>query len=165
MSFGSWGRGFAGALVLVLMLGLSACGGGDSSTEAEAAGAPPIVPRKIFEKKSKAICDRANEERGEGIEALYERRARETGEGLGAVGTFEGIQKVAAPSLRREIPELEAVGLPKGAAYEAEEVWQTLRTVLHEVEVEGWYAWRSAKLLPPFRNRAHKFGLDGCIIN
>ncbi|HET9678154.1 MAG TPA: hypothetical protein VFP21_11700, partial [Solirubrobacterales bacterium] len=66
---------------------------------------------------------------------------------------------------KRELKELEAIGLPEGKAYEGEAVVQTLSTVVHEVEVEGIYAWRSAKLLPPFRNRSHKFGLDGCIVN
>jgi len=97
--------------------------------------------------------------------ALLKRRADETGEGLGLVGEFEVVQKVLVPSLKREIDELEAVGLPEKQAYEAEAVWQTFRIVLHEVEAEGLYAWRSAKLLRPFRNRAKPFGLDFCLVN
>jgi hypothetical protein len=161
MSFGSWGRGIAGALALALTLGLSACGGGDSETTAY----PPLIPRGQFEKKAKAICDRYTEERGELAEDFYERRQRETGATQEVVGAVEMINVVMVPTLRRELNELEAIGLPEGKAYDAEAIWQTLRTVLHEVEAEGIYAWRSAKLLPPFRNRSHKFGLDGCIIN
>jgi hypothetical protein len=69
------------------------------------------------------------------------------------------------PSLRKEIEQLEAIGLPKGEVYEAEALWQTLRIVVHEVEAEGLYAWRSAKLLPAFRNRAKQFGLEKCVLN
>lgn len=94
-----------------------------------------------------------------------ERRAEETGESLGLVGEFEMVQKVIAPSLSREIDRLEKIGLPRGHAYEAEALWQTLRIVLSEVEAEGLYAWRSAMLLRPFRNRAKMFGLDSCVVN
>ncbi|MGN6585925.1 MAG: hypothetical protein ACTHKT_00410 [Solirubrobacterales bacterium] len=151
-------------LALFILLLAVGCGGGDSATSAETPS-PPLIPRGQYEKKAKAICDHGNEVRGKGVEALYERRARETGEGPGLVGTFEGVNEVVVPTLKQELKELEAIGLPKGAAYEGEAVLQTLSTVIHEVEVEGEYAWRSAKLLPPFRNRSHKFGLDGCIIN
>jgi hypothetical protein len=99
------------------------------------------------------------------MNAFYERRARETGEPLGVVGAVEAVPKLVVPSLRDELQELEAIGLPKEEAYEAEAVWQTLRTVMHEIEDEGIYAWRSAKLLPPFRNRARQFGLQGCVVN
>jgi len=160
MSFGSWGKGIAGALALVLMLALSACGG-DSETTAY----PPLIPRGQYEKKAKEICERVGEERGKGVEAFYERRQRETGATQEVVGSMELINVVVVPTLKRELRELEAIGLPEGAAYDGEAVVQTLSTVVHEVEVEGIYAWRSAKLLPPFRNRSHKFGLDGCIIN
>jgi hypothetical protein len=128
-------------------------------------GLPQLIPRAQFVKRTKAICARAGQERGKASEAFYERRAEETGEGVGAVGAVELVPRVVIPSLRRELDELEAVGLPRGEAYEAEAAWQTLRTVLHEVEAEGIYAWRSAKLLPPFRNRARPFGLQFCVNN
>jgi hypothetical protein len=155
-------------IALVLSAGLVwvGCGGGSNATSSGSGAAPPsMVSRAVFVKKAKEICARAGEERGEASEAFYERRAEETGEGLGAVGAVELVPRVVVPSLRRELDELEAVGLPRGKAYEAEAVWQTLRTVLHQVEAEGVYAWRSAKLLPPFRNRARPFGLEACVVN
>jgi hypothetical protein len=160
------GLAVSGAMAVVA---LASCGGGDggtaASTPASGSGAPPIVPRAQFVKQAKAICDRFNEQRNDEISAFYERRADETGEGLGAVGAVEAIPEVVVPTLRQELAKLEAIGLPEGEAYEAEAGWQTLRTVLHEVEAEGIYAWRSAKLLPPFRNRVRQFGLDSCVIN
>jgi hypothetical protein len=162
MCFWGRGRGIAGALALVLVLGLSACGG---SSDSDTTAYPPLIPREQFEKKAKEICDRVGEERSKGVEAFYERRQRETGATQEVVGAVELINVVVVPTLRRELKELEAIGLPKGDAYDGEAVMQTLSTVVHEVEVEGIYAWRSAKLLPPFRNRSHQFGLDGCIIN
>ena len=153
----------AGMFVLFLLLLAVGCGGGDS-TSAETRY-PPLIPRGQYEKKAKAICDRVGEERAKEFEAFYERRRRETGATQEVVGTFEGINEVVVPTLKRELRELRAIGLPKGYAYDGEAVLQTLSTVVHEVEVEGEYAWRSAKLLPPFRNRSHKFGLDGCIVN
>ncbi len=124
-----------------------------------------MVSREQFVNQAKRICDRANEERGKEMEAFLQRRARETGEQVGLVGEVEAIQAVMVPSLRREIPRLESIGLPRGEAYEAEAIWQTLWIVLHEVEVEGIYAWRSAKILRPFKNRAHGFGLSLCVLN
>jgi hypothetical protein len=154
-----------GALALAGVLALGACGGGgDSGTSAENRY-PPLIPRGQYEKKAKAICERVGEERQKELGAFYKRRQRETGATQEVVGTFEGINKVVVPTLKRELKELEAIGLPEGKAYEGEAVLQTLSTVVHEVEVEGEYAWRSAKLLPPFRNRSHKFGLDNCIVN
>lgn len=149
------------AAVVVLFLG--SCGRDDDIGASGSGQYPKLVPRAVFVKTAKAICEGGNEDRGDGVNAFYERREKETGEfGVGAV---EAIQVVIVPSLRRELDELEAIGLPKGETYAAETIWQTLRTVLHEVEAEGIYAWRSAKLLPPFRNRAKPFGLDGCVIN
>jgi len=154
--------GLTAAFIALLLL--AGCGGSDSGTSAETRYRP-LIPRGQYEKKAKAICDRVGEERAKGVEAFYERRQRETGATQEVVGSMEVINFVVVPTLKRELKELEAIGLPKGAAYEGEAVTQTLSTVVHEVEVEGIYAWRSAKLLPPFRNRSHKFGLDGCIIN
>ncbi len=153
--------GLAAALITLLLVG---CGGGDSDTSAETRY-PPLIPRGQYEKKAKAICERVGEERAEGVEDFYEMRAKETGATQEVVGSMELINVVVVPTLKRELRELEAIGLPEGKAYDGEAVVQTLSTVVHEVEVEGIYAWRSAKLLPPFRNRSHKFGLDGCIVN
>lgn len=135
------------------------------STPGHTGNNPEMVAPQQFARVAKAICQRANDEREEKGTAFLERRADETGESLGLVGEVEMIQKVVAPSLDQEIDQLERIGLPKGHAYEAEVLWQTLRIVLHEVEVEGIYAWRSAKLLRPFRNRARPFDLDFCIAN
>jgi hypothetical protein len=154
-------HGLAATLLGLLLLAVGCGGSGDSDTTAY----PPLIPRAQFEKKAKEICERAEEERAKGVEAFYDRRQRETGATQEVVGSMEVINVVVVPTLKRELRELETIGLPKGSAYEGEAVTQTLSTVVHEVEVEGIYAWRSAKLLPPFRNRSHKFGLDGCIVN
>jgi hypothetical protein len=145
---------------------LSGCGDGKGDgTSSASPGRPSIVAPDQFVAKAKSICASANEERSDDGLAFLERRERETGEPLGLIGEFEVVRQVVAPSLWREIERLEAIGLPKGKVSEAEAIWQTLRIVAHEVEVEGLYAWRSAKLLPAFRNRAKQFGLDNCVIN
>jgi len=123
-----------------------------------------VAPQR-FIKAAKGICRRANNERAVDGSAFLKRRAEETEESLGLVGEFEMVQRVVSPSLAKEVTRLENIGLPREQAYEAEALWQTLRIVLHEVEVEGIYAWRSAKLLQPFRNRARPFGLDSCVVN
>lgn len=142
---------------------MAGCGGGGDDTTTS--HYPAVVPRARFIKQAQAICAASTAKLGTQMNAFYEKRARETAESLGLVGAVEAVPEVIVPSLRHELAELEAIGLPKGEAYEAEAVWQTLRTVLHEVEDEGIYAWRSAKLLPPFRNRAKPFGLQHCILN
>jgi hypothetical protein len=156
--------GLAVALMacLIYLLGCATDGADTSSTSAQG---PFVVTKSLFIKRAKAICASANEERNEDSLAFMERREKATGEPLGLAGSFEVVRLVVAPSLRSEIKRLEGIGLPKGAVYEAEALWQTLRTVLHEVEAEGLYAWRSAKLLPAFRNRAKQFGLQACVIN
>lgn len=156
---------------LALIAGPAICGcgrsGGGVSDDTSAqpkAGAVMITPKR-FSERAQAICRHGNEERGQRATTLLERRAEETGESLGLVGEFEQVQGVLVPSLAKEIRRLEMIGLPEKRAYEAEALWQTLRIVLHEVEVEGLYAWRSATLLRPFRKRARPFGLDSCIVN
>ncbi|HWN73708.1 MAG TPA: hypothetical protein VNN15_07875 [Solirubrobacterales bacterium] len=152
----------AGVLAFLFVLLLASCGG---SSDSDTTAYPPLIPRGQYEKKAKAICDHYTELRGERVEAFYERRQRETGATQEVVGAMELINVIVVPTLKRELGELEAIGLPEGKAYDGEAVVQTLSTVVHEVEVEGIYAWRKSKLLPPFRNRSHKFGLDNCIIN
>lgn len=144
-------------------LSVGGCGGSDTTTSSPRF--PQVVPQSQFVRQAKVICRDATKKLSRGISAFYERRARETGEPGGAVGSVEAIPEVVVPLLRHELGELEAIGLPKNHVYEAEALWQTLKTVLHETEVEGIYAWRSAKLLPPFRNRAKPFGLQHCVIN
>lgn len=156
----------AALLVAVAVVAMAGCGEGDSTTSSStSAKYPEVIPRAQFVRQAKQTCEAYKKELGDEMNAFYERRAQETGESLGLVGAVEAIPEVIVPSLRRELDELEAIGLPKGEAYEAEAVWQTLRTVLHEVEAEGIYAWRSAKLMPPFRNRAKPFGLQYCVVN
>jgi hypothetical protein len=153
----------------MVLLGIYGCGQAreDSapSSSPRSAQGPEVIEPARFVKAAKAICTKANKERGRAGGVLLARRTKETGENPGLVGEFEMVQKVIAPSLSREIDRLEKIGLPRGHAYEAEALWQTLRTVLNEVEVEGLYAWHSAKLLRPFRNRAKMFKLEFCVVN
>jgi hypothetical protein len=127
--------------------------------------APQIVSRGEFMRRTSAICARASSDRARELSAFLTRRSQQASESLGPVGEFEMVRKVVTPSLRREIGQLEKIGLPNENGYEAEALWQTLRIVLHEVEIEGLYAWRSAKLLIAFRNRAKMFGLESCLVN
>jgi hypothetical protein len=149
------------ALATTVSIYIYGCG----QAKEDSAHGPDVVPPAQFMRAAKAICQRANDERGEKGSAFLKQRAKETGQGLGLVGEVEMVQKVVAPSLSREVDRLEGIGLPRGRAYDAEALWQTLRIVSQEVEIEGIYAWRSAKLLWPFRNRAKSFGLDSCVIN
>lgn len=153
------------AVAVVLGCGCGEAGSRAASTSAQVKAPPRMVAPARFIEQAKAICQRGNEERGKQGSALLERRAEESGESLGLVGELEQVRKVVAPSLAKEIDRLERIGLPKEQAYEAEALWQTLRIVLQEVEVEGIYAWRSAKLLRPFHNRARPFGLENCVSN
>jgi hypothetical protein len=75
------------------------------------------------------------------------------------------VPRLIVPYLRRTSRELVDIGLPEDHAYEAEALWQTLKNILRKVEDEGMYAWRSATLLPPFRNHAKPFGLQNCVLN
>ena len=160
-----------GFIALLLGLGMTCamgCGGEsghDSSALAASADSARLIPPQDFLRDAEAICNAGNSERSEDGLAFFERRKDETGEPLGLVGNFEVVHKVIVPSLRREIGQLESIGLPRGEAYEAESLWQTLHIVLHEVEVEGLYAWRSAKLLTAFHHRAKQFGLQSCVVN
>jgi hypothetical protein len=145
-----------------LALALGGCGQDDATT---ASRYPQMIPRSQFVKRAKAICRASTERLNREMTAFYAMRSRETEESEGLVGAVEAVPEVIVPSLSRELGELKAIGLPEGEAYEAEAALQTLATVLHEVEAEGIYAWRSAKLLPPFRNRARPFGLQQCVVN
>jgi hypothetical protein len=156
--------------VFVALASMIICGCGQTardsvSTSSRSALSSQVVAPRQFIKAAQTICRRGNNERGQRGNALLERRAKETGEGLGLVGEFEVVQKVVAPSLDKEVGQLERIGLPREMAYEAEALFETLRVVLHEVEAEGLYAWQSAKLLRPFRNRAKVFGLESCVLN
>jgi hypothetical protein len=152
------------AVVAAATVLLAGCGG-DSGTTSSSTASPDSLTRKEFVEKARAICLAATEKIGRESEAFLKRRARETGEEFGLVGQVDMVRQIVAPSLEAELEALEALDAPPGEAYEVEAMWQTLRIVLHEVEVEGMYAWRSAKLLVPWRNRARPFGLDGCILN
>lgn len=155
-------------LLALALLAINGCGQAEwqaADASSQSPSTPKMISREHFVKAARSVCRRGNDERGEKGSALLERRAEETGESVGLVGELELVQKVIAPSLGKEIDQLEELGLPREEAYEAEALWQTLRIVLHEVEVEGIYAWRSAKLLRPFRNRAKPFGLQFCVVN
>src|SRR4051794_1303233 len=120
-------RKWAGLATVPFALLIGGCGQG-GATGAPPSGTatggpltgPKIVSRKRFEQGSKAICARANKQRAKEEEAFLVRRAQESGESIGLVGEMEMMREVMAPSLRSELEALEAVGLPKGGAYEAE---------------------------------------------
>lgn len=151
--------------IALLASTLAGCGDGGSGGQTTQQQGGQILPEQQFVRRAKAICAGAQKKMGEESKAFLERRADETGEAFGVVGQVDVVPEVVVPTLRRELRELEALGLPEGKVYEAEGLWQTMRIVLHEVEVEGRYAWRTAKLLVPFYNRAKPFGLRGCILS
>lgn len=153
------------AVLVSLAAVLSACGGEDQE-EATAATtkAPSIVPRGRFEKESRAICARTKEQLSKEMTDFVARRADENGETFGALGQNEAVVKVMAPSLRREIEQLEAVGLPFGDAINAEMMWQGLKVALHDLEVEGDFAARRENLFFPFRRYARHYGMRLCVV-
>jgi hypothetical protein len=164
MSFMGRGQPAAVALAISLTLGLAACGsdGGDASTAASPA-APQVVSPAQFIDRSHALCKKWKVKINRGLNNLYRRRAKETGEAIGQVGAIEAMRVVIVPSMRLEIADFEAVGLPRGEAYEAEAVWQAVRNIVEKIEAEGIVAWTRESLLDAYRPLAKQFQLQNCL--
>jgi hypothetical protein len=167
MSFGSWGRGIAGALALSIALGLSACGGGGDTSASETTShfdpIPPMVSPSKFIDESHDLCKKWKVKINRGLGNLYRQRSRETGEAQGQVGAIEAMRVVVVPSMKLQVADFEAVGLPKGKAYEAEAMWQEVRNILRKIEDEGIVAWTRESLLDRYRVAAKPFQLQNCL--
>ncbi|MGN6557588.1 MAG: hypothetical protein ACTHLH_06205 [Solirubrobacterales bacterium] len=163
MSFGSWGRWIVGALALALALGLSACGGGGDSNASDPSAPPQLVSRSQFITDSHDLCKKWKVKINRGLNNLYRKRSKETGEAQGSVGSIEAMRVVIIPSMNLEVKDFEAVGLPKGEAYAAEAMWQEIRNVVHKIENEGIDAWTRESLLDHYRVAAKPFQLQSCL--
>jgi hypothetical protein len=154
-------------MAVAALLVIGGCGGGDgsgsSSTTVSSVSGPSIVSRSRFIDDTHALCKKWKVKINRGLKNIYARRSKETGEPLGAVGTIESMRLVIVPSMKLEVAEFEEVGLPKGETYEAEEVWQSVRNIIHKIEAEGIYAWQRESLLFPYRKVAKEFQLQNCL--
>lgn len=122
-----------------------------------------MIPRQKFIDQTHALCRKWKVNVNRGLKRLYAKRARETGEPEGQVGVVESMHTVIVPMYKRELAEFKAVGLPKGEAYEAEQVWESVRRIIHELEDEGIFAWTRESLLFPYRKLAKSFQLQNCL--
>lgn len=167
MSFGAGAHKAVGALatiVVVFVLVLSGCGGGDSTAATSGfPAAPRIVSHQQFVAKSKQICIKWKEKINKGLKDLYRQRAKETGEPEGIVGTIETMRSVVVPGMRKQLQEMEAVGLPKEEAYAAEEFWDAIRRMTNEIEAEGIFAWTRESTIAPIHRLGKPFELQNCI--
>jgi hypothetical protein len=156
-----------GLVVAVAMFGCGsgddATGSGDGSTAASFPSAPSVVPRQKFIDDTHDLCKKWKIKINRGLKTIYAQREKETGEALGLVGTVESMRLVIVPSMKLELEEFEAVGLPKEEAYDAEVVWNSVRTIIHKIELEGITAWTRESLLFPYRKVAKKFELQNCL--
>jgi hypothetical protein len=154
---------------LLVTLALSACGGGDrassagTSSASSSAGASGIVPLQQFIDHSKAVCRKWRERVNKGFKDLYRKRTSETGEAEGSVGTIESMRVVVVPAMRRQLAEMEAVGLPKENAYAAERFWDAIRRMTNEIESEGIFAWTRESTIFPIHNLGKQFQLQNCV--
>ena len=151
------------ALVLVLALGLSACGNSSNNSTSDPSVFPQPVSRSLFIAESHHLCKKWKVKINRGLSNLYRKRAEETGEARGNVGSIEAMRLVIVPSMNLELRDFEAIGLPKGEAYAAELMWQEVRNIARKVEIEGIDAWSRITLLDRYRVAAKPFQLQNCL--
>lgn len=150
---------FASVCVLVF----SGCGGGDSTAATSVPVSPGMVSHKQFVERSKEVCVKWKEKINKGLKDTYRRRTKETGEPEGTVGTIETMSTVVIPGMRKQLKEMEAVGLPEGEAYAAEEFWAAIRRMKNEIEVEGIFAWTRETTIAPIHELGKPFELQNCV--
>lgn len=151
------------ALVLVLALGLSACGDSGNNSTSDPSVLPQPVSRSQFIAESHDLCKKWKVKINRGLSNLYLKRAKETGEARGNVGSIEAMRVVIVPSMNLELRDFEAIGLPKGEAYAAELMWQEVRNLARKIEIEGIDAWKRKSLLDRYRVAAKPFQLQTCL--
>jgi hypothetical protein len=156
--------GVAAVLSALALLGLVVgCGGGSASSDPQVNDpAPRLLPKEQFVQRVDVICRKSAKKMSDRSDAFLKRRARETGEPYGRVGTAEMIPATLVPTLRTELKELEAVGLPKGQALAAELLWLKMKMMLHRVEVQGVIAWWTPGLGTPIFKAEKQLGINPC---
>ncbi|HWN73709.1 MAG TPA: hypothetical protein VNN15_07880 [Solirubrobacterales bacterium] len=122
-----------------------------------------MVPLSKFIDESHDLCKKWKVKINRGLGNLYRQRSQETGEPQGQVGAIEAMRVVVVPSMKLQIADFEAVGLPKGKAYEAEAMWQEVRNIARKIEDEGIVAWTRESLLDRYRVAAKPFQLQSCL--
>jgi hypothetical protein len=161
-----FGRGNIWILCAVfsVTLAFSACGGGDTTKSAGSSqSAPGIVSRQQFVDRSKAVCRKWRERVNKGLKDLYRKRTGETGEPEGTVGTIESMHVVIVPMMRRQLKEMEEIGLPKEGAYAAEQFWDAIHRMTNEIDNDGIFAWTRESTIFPIHNLGKQFELQNCV--
>jgi hypothetical protein len=144
-----------GTGVLGIVLIATGCGGGDSSTNANA------ISKAAFIKKADAICTRGNKHLEAGFATFLQEKKNLKHP---SKADFEElVGKVVVPNLGREIKEIRALGAPSGDEDRVGEILTALEEGLETAESDPKVAVSSSQAVFGISSRlAKEYGLEVC---
>ena len=122
-------------LAAVAAIGMIAagCGGGGSDASSETSA---TIGKAEFLKKGNAICAKGNEEIDEAFESFAKKNNLSEKKAPSGAELKDFSEETLVPTAHRQLKEIQALGLPKGAEQEAKAVFAAVEEALGELEAD-----------------------------
>jgi hypothetical protein len=138
--------------ILVAMLVISGCGGGDETT---------ALTKAEFTKQANAGCKEHDKER----EQLFKEVSKSIDPSEVTRKDQEGlISEVLLPPYEKDIENLESLGAPEGDEQQVEAIIAAMQKSVDNVEAKPLVALRSTSQFAESNELAKKYGLDDCVL-
>lgn len=137
----------------VILFGIGCGGGGDDTTTV-------TITKAEFVKQADAICKRTFSKRVEELKA-YDQKQKSSAEKQTSLTYLQKkLIKVLVPSMRTQLKELEALGVPESSEAKVERLLASFSTGIDEVEEQGLLGLRNNEVLEDFNREAEKLGIE-----
>jgi hypothetical protein len=171
MSFGKR-RKLAGAtlVLLAMILALAGCGSSSGSTEstetaetAETTETTSSLTKAAFVKKGNAICAKSEEEVAAGVEKLAKENNALEKKPLSAKQMEAVAGEVLVPTVRKQLNEIRALGIPSGDEQEVEAIFAAVEEGIEKTEEDpSAFAEGGSGPFVKANKLAREYGLTVC---
>jgi hypothetical protein len=146
------------ATVAALAVVAAGCGGGSDSTESTSS-----VSKAEFVNKGNAICLEGEKEVEDGIEKFAEERNFSESNPPSEKEVEEIAENLLVPSVRKQLTELQALGIPSGDDEQVEAIFAAVEKALKETEEDPSVLAKDG--VGPFKTAnklSREYGLTAC---
>jgi len=156
------------SFIIVGLLAVAGCGGGESTSSVPPPTKAELAARKAFVVKANRLCERARvkgERKGVSVfeaKARYYKTPADFAQYRGSIKRQE-IAIVLAPSMRRRVGEIRALGVPPHDKRQVEKILAEIEKAA-KYGTESPFGFLEENSLAPARKLARAYGIESCAV-